>query len=157
MCSKLNWNALGFNTFIQSSQHAIEAFERTVLEVRRISKSIAELTETISELRFFSPSCIQEVEGDIGLLPELDDVMSTLERTRDEIMERAVGKYKEVSNLLSDIETKQKQMRLELHSHAISGHLPCVVNSQLLLNVPLLGFHGKLRNMLEVGASSSMR
>ena len=103
-CSKLNWNALGFNTFIQSSQHAIEAFERTVLEVRRISKSIAELTETISELRFFSPSCIQEVEGDIGLLPELDDVMSTLERTRDEIMERAVGKYKEVSNLLSDIE-----------------------------------------------------
>jgi hypothetical protein len=55
-------------------------------------------------LRFFSSSCIQEVEGDIGLLPELDDVMSTLERTRDEIMERAVGKYKEVSNLLSDIE-----------------------------------------------------
>ena len=103
-CSKLNWNALGFNTFVHSARCAIDSFEKSVLEVRRISKSIKELTETISELNFFSPSYTDEAEGDIGVLPELDDVMGTLERTRDEIMERAVGKYKEVSNLLSDIE-----------------------------------------------------
>ena len=103
-CSKLNWNALGFNTFIYSVRCAIDSFERTVLEVRRISKSIEELTETISELNFFSPSYTMEAENDVGELPELADVMCTLERARDEIMERAVGKYKEVSNLLSDIE-----------------------------------------------------
>ena len=51
-CSKLNWNALGFNTFVHSARCAIDSFEKSVLEVRRISKSIKELTETISELNF---------------------------------------------------------------------------------------------------------
>ena len=69
-CSKLNWNALGFNTFVHSARCAIDSFEKSVLEVRRISKSIKELTETISELNFFSPSYTDEAEGDIGVLPE---------------------------------------------------------------------------------------
>jgi len=101
-CSKLNWNALGFKAFLLSAKREIDLFERTIAEVRRISKSISELTETISDLRFFSAP--QLSENGVSALPDLKLAMNTLERTRNEIVERAVGKYREVSNLLSDIE-----------------------------------------------------